>query len=118
MGAEFLVCSRKKLNINIYTRNEGSRVKFSKIFVSAKLVFLKSVGAAAPTAPTLTRPMHMELYDFYIFGILTYHIYKHERDLAGPEVYLPASEQALVRMGARASIEISHFVLDIKNYQL
>ena len=45
------------LNINIYTRNEGSKVKFSKIFVGAKSVFLKSVGAAAPTAPTLTRPL-------------------------------------------------------------
>ena len=43
---------------------------------------------------------------------------QHESDLEGPEIYLPASEQALVRMGARASIEISHFVLDIKNYQL
>ena len=43
---------------------------------------------------------------------------KHERDPAGPEVYLLASEQAFVGMGARASIEISHFVLDIKNYQL
>ena len=45
------------LNIKIYTRNEGSKVKFSKIFVGAKSVFLKSVGAAAPTAPTLTRPL-------------------------------------------------------------
>ena len=44
---------QKMLNNNIYTTNEESKVKFSKIFVGAKSVFLKSVGAAAPTLTRL-----------------------------------------------------------------
>ena len=53
------------LDINIYTSNEGSKVKFSKIFVGAKSVFLKSVGAAAPT---LTKLLSDDLPHFHLPG--------------------------------------------------
>ena len=65
------------LNINIYTRNEGSKVKFSKIFVGAKSVFLKSVGAAAPTAPTLKRPLIFDSFLAYLVFITNICTGKH-----------------------------------------